>query len=657
MSNFRLFSSLPIHGMFLTALLGFSEGWWLLESTGTPDRLSLLYSVVLYGFIGAVIGFGAQVVCSIIGRFAKEKMNKLSSYTLSLAGFCSLFPVASFVGFYQIRKVVYAEKMPPLSVLLMLEGAIIGICLLLLIPQVRSLWNPSKSLAAWGVLFLTGGGLWATQNTSQDAFTQKISRPSAPEGTSNVLFLLVDTLRADHVGAYNEMDIYTPNMDMLAKEGLLFEQSYAQASWTRPSGMSIFTSRIPSGHGTQTKAAAAPEEAVLFTEVLHDAGVRTAGLANNINLTATFNLDQGYDAFLYTEPDYPLYGSESVFGLTLYKVLEKVLARLGSDSNRSVYSYYQPADTLFSHAKGFLKNNGSNPWMLYLHLMEPHDPYFEHPILKGGEQEYSGVAYGRKEHEHPDPSKTAEIKDLYKQEVEFLDRKLGEFFQYLKEQNLYENTWIVLVSDHGEEFHEHGGFWHGTTLYDEVLRVPLLIKTPVSGPKNLRVPWQVRGIDIAPTITAALNIAADSSWEGQNLLSEAALLALKAPDQVGSDCVSSREHPLDRIVVAENNFEGNVLSSLRMRGFKYITANEDNNRNLKAEELYDITSDTVEQKNIAGQKNPICEQSTEDHQKLLKAVLGETINASLQTAVNASGVELDEATIQKMKALGYMTDE
>ncbi|MAA80666.1 MAG: hypothetical protein CL916_15530, partial [Deltaproteobacteria bacterium] len=111
------------------------------------------------------------------------------------------------------------------------------------------------------------------------------------------------------------------------------------------------------------------------------------------------------------------------------------------------------------------------------------------------------------------------------------------------------------------------------------------------------------------------------------------------------------------IVVAENNFEGNVLSSLRMRGFKYITANEDNNRGLKPEELYDITSDTGEQANIVGQTKPICTQSIDDHTKLLKAVLGETINASLQTAVHSAGVELDEATIQKMKALGYMTDE
>ena len=217
--------------------------------------------------------------------------------------------------------------------------------------------------------------------------------------------------------------------------------------------------------------------------------------------------------------------------------------------------------------------------------MEPHDPYFEHPILSGGDQEYSGVAYGRKEHEHPEPSKTAEIKDLYKQEVEFLDRKLGTFFQYLKEQNLYDNTWIVLVSDHGEEFHEHGGFWHGTTLYDEVLRIPLIIKTPKSGLKDIRVPWQVRGIDIAPTITALLDLKADPSWEGQNLLSDAAMLALNNPPSPPSDCISSREHPLDRIVcdalpsiLRDQKVPAASIQAVRCAGHKFRDATMDSRR-------------------------------------------------------------------------------
>ena len=173
----------------------------------------------------------------------------------------------------------------------------------------------------------------------------------------NILFLLVDTLRADHVNAYGKVDIRTPNMDMLAKDGLLFEQCYAQASWTRPSGVSMFSGRIPSGHSTQIKAAAAPSEADFFTEVLQQSGVTTGGLANNINLTATFNLNQGYDAFMYTEPEYPLWGSESVFGLTFYKVLEKLFDRIKSKNERSVYNYYQPATVLFDYAKSFISKN------------------------------------------------------------------------------------------------------------------------------------------------------------------------------------------------------------------------------------------------------------------------------------------------------------
>ena len=88
-----------------------------------------------------------------------------------------------------------------------------------------------------------------------------------------------------------------------------------------------------------------------------------------------------------------------------------------------------------------------------------------------------------------------------------MDIELGKFFDWMKKEGIYDNTMIVLVSDHGEEFNEHGGFWHGTTLYNEVLHIPLLIK-PAKGetPVGLRMPWQVRSIDIAPTITAALGI-------------------------------------------------------------------------------------------------------------------------------------------------------
>jgi len=648
---FQRYSLIPLTSILTGSIIGFVEALWLLQNTGAPDRLALLYGTILYGVAGGGFGLVAMIFAALI------KKQSWTRFYHFLGALFAAMPIGSFVLFYQIRKVIYAEKMPPIHILACIPIAMFAFAALFLFFRDRKILSSSRIALLCGLLTLIGFGGWITLPGGSSNFAQKITRPAIQKETPNVVFLLIDTLRADYISAYDEMEIKTPHMDSLANDGVLFTQNYAQASWTRPSGVSIFSSRIPSGHSTQIKAAAAPDESVFFTEVLYDAGIRTAGLANNINLTATFNLDQGYDAFVYTEPEYPLYGSESVFGLTLYKVLEKLASRFGSESNRTVQSYYQPADTLISLSKSFLENNSSDPWMLYLHLMEPHDPYFEHPILKGSGAEYSGLAYGRKEHEHPDTKDLDLILDLYRQEVEFLDLKIGEFLEYLKQQKLYDNTMIVLVSDHGEEFHEHGGFWHGTTLYDEVLRVPLIIKLPKSELAGSKVPWQVRSIDIAPTITAALNLKADPSWEGQNLFSEAARLAMTNPQPNSQDCQSLREHPMDRIVIAENNFEGNILSSIRLKGFKYILANKDNNRNLAPEELYDISADAKEQTNLVGTQKQICEQKIDIQTTLLKTVLGEAINTALQSAASSTGVQLDEATIQKMRALGYMSDQ
>ena len=107
-----------------------------------------------------------------------------------------------------------------------------------------------------------------------------------------------------------------------------------------------------------------------------------------------------------------------MFGLTFYKVVAKVLERL-APSHRTVHNYYQPADVVLSDAKAFISNNAESRWVLYAHLMEPHDPYFEHPIIDGsGSDDYNGVAYGRAEHEHPDPADTEYLKRVYKQEIE-----------------------------------------------------------------------------------------------------------------------------------------------------------------------------------------------------------------------------------------------
>ena len=679
-----------LSGALFTALIGITEAFWLMQTTGAPDLLSPMYASILYGLIGLGIGLGGAIAGEILGTFIPFLKNR----GFGIGAAAAITPVGAFLLRYQLNKVAYAEQGVPLSTM----GVILAILLvvdLFLIFGVPSLFKgkaPKSSIlgGVWAALTLAMAVFWLSGSSSDDpaAVAHGKSVPANLSDKPNVIFLMVDTLRADHVGAYGKLDIRTPHMDSLQKDGIAFEQAISPASWTRPSGVSMFTGRIPSGHSTQTKAASVPDTAVLLTEVLQAGGVTTGGLANNINLTATFNFDQGYDTFLYEAPNYPFGGTESVFGLTFYKVLAKVMERLAPE-HRDVHNYYQPADVVFKDARSFITANNSSRWMLYAHLMEPHDPYFEHPVISGAsEADYNGVAYGRAEHEHPDPNDTEYLKKIYFQEVEFFDRELGRFLDWLKAEGHYDNTVIVLVADHGEEFNEHGGFWHGTSLYDEVIHVPLLIKTADADWKNLKAPWQVRTIDIAPTLTALLGLEADASWEGENLLTAEALEAAKAytnppapeptPVDTGSEenqeageeapsvappqpvvsaavqCTKDRTHPLDRIVISENDFEGNILSSIRYEAFKFIVANEGNPRGLPVSELLDLKADPKELTNLSGSSESVCDQLNSKREEKLNAIMGEFLSTALQSAAHGAGAELDEATIERMRALGYM---
>ena len=649
MKPINLIATTALGGACSTAVFGNLEAIWLLNTTGAPELVSLVYSVILYGLIGGGIAFGAGIAWLILLKVLPS-LEKWTAYNFALGGTAALFPMGAFVFRYQLNKVVYAEQGVPLTTMLVV---LVGLGVISILLAALCRWtelNAKKGALIWGELILFMGAISATSmaggNPAAEAHNKAMT--DALKDKPNVLMLMIDTLRADYVGAYNKVDINTPHLDSLATDGVLFEQCISQASWTRPSGVSIFTGRIPSGHATQTKAARVPDEATLFSEILQENGVATGALANNINLTSTFNLDQGFDTFMYEAPNYPFAGTESVFGLTFYKVVAKVKERL-SPEYRVVHDYYQPADVVFEDVKAFVEANDDGRWMMYAHIMEPHDPYFEHPSLKDPtKEEYNGVAYGRAEHEHPDPKDTEYLKDVYKQEIEFLDLEIGRMISWLKESGRYDNTVIIVVSDHGEEFNEHGGFWHGTTLYDEVLHVPLIVKTAKDARKGIRVPWQVRSIDIAPTITDLMGLEADASWDGESLLPD--LGDVDEPH----DTTQCTPHPMARLAISENDFEGNILSSIRMNGWKYVLANPDNPRGLQTEELYALIEDPTELSNKAGTEGNWCELPGDELQTQLKTILGEILKEAQENAATSNSGELDAATIERMRKLGYM---
>jgi arylsulfatase A-like enzyme len=252
--------------------------------------------------------------------------------------------------------------------------------------------------------------------------------------------------------------------------------------------------------------------------------------------------------------------------------------------------------------------------------MDPHDPYYPHP--------YDGTAYARAAHQHPAPDEAPRLIQLYDGEITYWDACFGQLLSELKRRGLYDAMTIVVTSDHGEEFQDHGGFWHGTTLYDEALHVPLLVKLPGNQLRGRVVSHLTQSIDIMPSLLKLAGIAIPAGVQGQDWLS-----------------------PHDR-VFAEENHEGNVLQALRLQragsSLKLIEANQGNPRGLQAQELYRVDQDARELVNLAS-----------DQPELLQVIgpalaLQHEAAAKGQASQQSVDVATDAPSTERLRALGYV---
>lgn len=482
-----------------------------------------------------------------------------------------------------------------------------------------------------------------------------------------MILIVVDTFRADHVGAYGSGMDLTPNIDALAKDSLRFDQYVTQASWTRASFASLYSSMAPSGHKSKLKAEALPDGVETIAEVLSANHYATGGLPNNINVTRSFNFQQGFDYFEYQRPSYIAGAQESSAQLSMYNVLRKVRDRL-TKGKYQVTDYYQPAEVVLGNAKSFVQANREkkNRYFLVVHLMEPHDPYFRHP--------YDGYAVGRAWHPDPKPEEAEELRKLYQGEIQYMDTRLGEFFSWLKETGAYDETLVVLTADHGEEFHEHGGWWHGITLYEEQIHVPMIMKLPGGEMAGSVVPWQVREIDVAPTLAHLAKASVPAMWQGENLLDAGDLDLIKRwnappaepaappagegvnPEVVGDAPPATpavqRPDPMEgeRVAIAEQDFEGNQINSIRLKGCKYIEANAGNPRGLPEVSLFNLNVDPKEEKNLVNGEVGPCDPAA------LKSALGMEIERASGSGIKKAETDISCEECQNLMQLGYMSD-
>ncbi|MEO2169457.1 MAG: sulfatase-like hydrolase/transferase, partial [bacterium] len=239
---------------------------------------------------------------------------------------------------------------------------------------------------------------------------------------------------------------------------------------------------------------------------------------------------------------------------------------------------------------------------------------------------YEGRGSARGDNQHPDASLAEEMKALYAGEIAHMDESFGALVETLKRNGIYDDTLIVFTADHGEEFQEHGGWWHGTTLYDEQVGVPLIAKFPA----GVMVPAQPRGIgrllDVAPTILATAGVAIPAEWQGADL---------------------AEPIPASRIAFAEEDHEGNILTAARKGKLKLIRAQAGNPRGLPEIELFDVQRDPGEEQNLAAGRGHAVEE-------LDGAIIAITTGAADSAVVSAGEVQMDDATRDRLRALGYI---
>ncbi len=562
-----------VGGAWGGAVVGLAEATVITASTAPGEEYWLFpYAVVSYGILGVVVGLASAVVLAVLVP------RRTHGNAFGLAAAAAFFLLGLAVARYHVIQRIFHEELVTTSS----TGLVVHLVILLAVATLalglmyaaRAVQRHRAGLIAPTLMLLLCLGLTsaaavlASPHAAAPAAngTRAVTAATPP----NVILIILDTLRADALGSYGAGPNASPTLDAFARDAVRFENAYSQASWTRPSIATILTSLYPSEHGLRHKMDALPDRVTTLAEALHANGYYTAGFVSNINVAPVFNFQQGFDEYTYLAPDFYFWATDSATQLAIYKGLRLARERFLRD-RIYFYNYYQDAAVVTGAVARWLQRTPPPPFFLLIHFMDPHDPYFEHP--------YDGRGVARVSNPDPPASRKDELHQLYNGDVAYLDSYLAGLLSQLKSTGMYDHSIIAVTADHGEEFQEHGGWWHGTTLYQEQVHVPLIVKRAHEAQAGQVDSRFARSLDIAPTLMAAAGLQIPTEFVGRDLFGPPPTAPL----------------PL----FAEEELEGNVLASLRIGSWKLITANADNPRKLAPVELYNLDQDANERHNLA----------------------------------------------------------
>jgi len=456
----------------------------------------------------------------------------------------------------------------------------------------------------WVVLWLilTGVGLsWLMIYATRPPPIKAGERP-------NIIFLVIETLRADHLQGYGYARLTMPNLEWVAQEGTTFERASTVATWTLPSVASILTGLPPSAHGIRSYEDQLPDAAVTLAERLREVGYHTAFLGVNSLFEADRKIEQGFDHY---------YGTDEISGEELN-------------------------DHLFAWLKDYPRDK---PVFLYVHYFDPHcrfTPPSEYremywPPGKQATHRKMSLKQFQQMHEcfqlHYGPTEPVLDVDYYLSEYDaelrHVDHVMGLFLERLKTSGLYDSSLLFILSDHGEEFYDHGGYGHGKVLYEHQSHIPLIVRLPGGKRPGQRVSSRVSTLDLYPTALGAVGLKPRKQLPGQDL----------SPLLQGLEEGSTP----DRSIFAETDYEGKQRA-LWQGEWKLLVSPDGTRPN----GLFNLSTDP-------GELTDLSDAHPEVSRRLFQA-LEKQQQEALRLGEDLPGTrqELTEGTLEQLRSLGYV---
>ncbi len=457
----------------------------------------------------------------------------------------------------------------------------------------------------------------------------------------NVILVSIDTLRADHVGSYGYHRNTTPNLDRLAREGVRFQNVVSTTSWTIPAHAGMFTSQYDLVHGLLSHTDRLDDKRITMAESMKKAGYTTAGFYSSITLDPVFGLGQGFDDYIccysystYVDPFRKKDAKEN-FSRLRSRIQQAVPDK---DINLQELSWRDVTNPVV-HRKvtDWLDKHHKERFFLFVHYWDPHYDFVPPPpydtMFDPG---YKGDINGRGFISNPaiepgmDRDDLEHVIALYDGEIRCTDHYVGKLVDKLKSLGILDDSLLIVTSDHGEEFFDHGSKGHRNNLFDETVMVPLIMRYPGHVPAGKVIKKEARIIDVFPTAAALMDVPGSPEAMGENLVpyikGQAPMPELSALSQL--------------------ELENNSLFSLRTLQWKFLY-----HRQSESAICFDLKEDPEEKKAIEW-KRPLFSKAKQRFKKKMDNV--NSFSRTLQRSDEKPGASFTEAQEQRLRDLGYL---